>query len=224
MSAACSRALSRDDRAAAIDGRPLADHQLVRVIGLLADVLEQLSVRLQKQNEPTGEWCRVGSGIVDRQLVPQRVEVDARKPFERAKLGRVRQAAPIEPEAFVETNRVYDERVAFPVTDRMAVVIRLELRWMRPPVRIDRPESVGPTDIEDVDALEFRNLDNLHAVGRQEHSRATRWLAPRVRFERIRSATGVQGPRPRLEGKVRFRGHAKWVRNERVVRQPHTLL
>jgi hypothetical protein len=94
---------------------------------------------------------------------------------------------------------------------------------MRPAVQVDRPESMGPADIEDVDALQFRNLDNLHAVRRQEHSRATRWLAARVRFERIRPATGVQGPRPGLEGKIRFRWHSKRVRNE-ALSGSHTLL
>ena len=37
---------SRDDDAGAVDLLLLADHQLVRVVGLLADVLEQLGARL----------------------------------------------------------------------------------------------------------------------------------------------------------------------------------
>ena len=92
---------------------------------------------------------------------------------------------------------------------------------MHPAIRVDSPEGVRPADIEDVDELELRGLDNLHAVGRQEHARAARGLAPRVRFEAMLLAIGAQRPRPRLEGKLG--GQAKRVRDDGTGK-PQTLV
>src|SRR5690554_5360431 len=60
---------SRHDRARSIDLGPLAaDHQLVRVVRLLADVLEELGAFVPLQLEARRPRRRVRAGIVDRDL------------------------------------------------------------------------------------------------------------------------------------------------------------
>src|SRR2546423_6122783 len=54
---------SRNNRAAAIDRRRVADHQLVREVRLLTHVLEQLRFVLADQIQPARERRRICSGI-----------------------------------------------------------------------------------------------------------------------------------------------------------------
>ena len=70
---------------------------------------------------------------------------------------------------------------------------------MRAAVHVDRAIGVRTADVEDEDALQFGEFDDLDAVRRQELPDATRRLAPRVRFELILEAVGVDRLGPRLE-------------------------
>ena len=89
-----------------------------------------------------------------------------------------------------------DERVAFPPADRVAVVARLQVVRMRAAVHVDRAERVRAADVEDVEPLELRHLDELDAVRRQELARDARRLAARVRLELVRLARVVDAPSP----------------------------
>ena len=74
---------------------------------------------------------------------------------------------------------------------------------MRPAVHVDRPIAVWPADVEDVDALELGEIDELHAVRRQQDARDARGLASCVRLQLMGPAVGSQGPRPRLIRDIR---------------------
>src|SRR5690554_5333831 len=88
---AAGRDLLRYDRAASVDGRTFsADHELVRVVGLLADVLEKLRAGVPLQIEAACPARGVGTRIIDRNLVPDRLRIDAREPFDRMQLLRMR--------------------------------------------------------------------------------------------------------------------------------------
>src|SRR5678810_918298 len=73
---------------------------------------------------------------------------------------------------------------------------------MRPAIHVYRAIGVRPADVEDVDALEFLQFDELDAVGREERARDTRWLAARVRLELVDHAVGEYAAGPRLERHV----------------------
>ena len=111
--------------------------------------------------------------------------------------------SPVEPEAFVEPNGVDDQRVPLPPADGMAVVGRREIRRVRPAIRVDGPVGVWATDVEDVDALQLGELDDLDTVRREKRPCDAGRLAPRMRLQLIRVAIGQERGRPWLQGNRR---------------------
>ena len=73
---------------------------------------------------------------------------------------------------------------------------------MRAAVHVDRSVGVRPADVEDVDALQIGELDELDAVRRQELAEHAGGLASRVRLELVLLAVVEDGFRPRLKGCV----------------------
>ena len=73
---------------------------------------------------------------------------------------------------------------------------------MRAAVHVDRAEGVRAADVEDVDALQLGQLDELDAVRREELPRDARRLAPRVRLELVALTICEERLRPRLERSV----------------------
>src|SRR5688572_12764547 len=69
----------RDGQGRAVDAFVLADHQLVSVILLLADVFEQLDARAPPEVHGRGPWLRVRAGVFDRQVVAHRHRVGTRE-------------------------------------------------------------------------------------------------------------------------------------------------
>mgnify|MGYP001792239189 CR=1 FL=1 len=63
------RGRSRDDRTAAADSGFFADHQLAGLVGLLANVLEQLLILVVAEIESAIEWLRVRARDGDSQLI-----------------------------------------------------------------------------------------------------------------------------------------------------------
>src|SRR5690606_14426879 len=175
---------SWNDRARPVHLGPLAaDHQLVSVVRLLANVLEKLRAFAPRELERAGPRSRVRARIVDGDLVVDHALVDARKPLDGVHLLRMRQAPAIEPEAFVEARAVDDERIALPPADRVAVIARREIGGVRASVHVHGAEGVRPADIEDVEPLLVGQIDELDTVRRQELPRRAGRLAPRVRLE-----------------------------------------
>ena len=63
---------------------------------------------------------RQRAGIFEDDVIEERAVVRARVALDDVELLGVRRAAAIEPELVVEADRIDDERVAFPVTDRVS--------------------------------------------------------------------------------------------------------
>src|SRR5215510_15079222 len=60
-------------------------------------------------------------------------------------------------------------------------------------IHVDRAVALRVGNIEDVDALELRQLEDLEPVRRHELTRSARRLAARVRFAREREALAIVG-------------------------------
>src|SRR5207244_6435236 len=87
-------------------------------------------------------------GIIDCHVILQGVVVAAGELFHEVQFFCMWRSGAIHPKALVETGRVHDERVPFPMTTGIAVVARYEVCWMRLAVRVDHAEGVRSTDIE----------------------------------------------------------------------------
>src|SRR6187200_1586438 len=101
----------------------------------------------------------------------------------------------------------------------MAVEGRWQVRRMRAAVHVDRAIGVRSADVEDVDALEFTQLDDLHSVWREELARDAGWFAARVRLELVVLAILEERLGPRLERRVL---QSQWIRDDRA-RKPDAL-
>src|SRR5690349_4979820 len=110
----------------------------------------------------------------------------------------------VNPEFLVESNRIHDQRVLFPVPDRMPVVAGLEILRVRPSIHIDRAIGMRTTDVEDVNQLLLGKLDELHSIRRDELPGSSRSLAPRMRLVAFKSLLAIimQRPGPILERHV----------------------
>src|SRR6185436_7924051 len=90
---------------------------------------------------------------------------------------------------------------------------------MRAAVHVDRAIGVRAADVEDVDALEFTELDDLDSVRREELARDARRFAPRVRLELVVLAIFEECLGPRLERRVL---QSQWIRDD-CARKPDAL-
>src|SRR5436190_2705554 len=150
---------------------------------------------------------RVGAGVVDGYFVLERVVVGAREALDERELVRVRQPAVREPEVLVEAGRAHDERVAFPVRDRAAVVERvvvvaLHLALLIAAIHVDDAVVAIAAADQNEDALARRILNELHTVRRLELPHGARVLAvqeARVVGEMALLAVLVKTERPRLK-------------------------
>src|SRR6185295_6157024 len=95
---------------------------------------------------------------------------------------------------------------------------------MRAAVHVDLAIGVRAADVEDEDALDLRQLDELDAVRRQELAHEPRRLAARVWLELVPVAIGEQCLSPRLErhrfGRLdRLSAAATWQEHAFVARR-----
>ena len=111
----------------------------------------------------------------------------------------MRRALTLHPEPFVEANRVDDQRVPFPVTDRVSVVTGREVFGMRPTIHVDDMERLRAGLVDDVDSREIRQIHELDAARRDELPRPSGGLAASVGLEQIGFAIVVQSSGPRLK-------------------------
>ena len=111
------RSALRNDLARPIDRLLRADHQRAREIVFLADVFEQFTSGCELQIESRRPRRSVCAGIVERDLVFQSVEVQASQTFDEMESVGVREGIAIHPCALIKTDGIYDQGVAFPVTD-----------------------------------------------------------------------------------------------------------
>src|SRR5205814_137548 len=93
----------------------------------------------------------------------------------------MRQRVAIHPNTLVETDRVDDKRVAFPMTDRMTVIARHEILATRvwTPIHIDRVKRVWSAVVEYKNALRLGLIEDLESIRCCPESGPRRRLASR---------------------------------------------
>ena len=128
-------------------GRPA--NVLDVLVVLVADVFHELPAGPQRVRELHGERLRVSAGIVNRGHGLELADLRARVALDRAQLRRVRMAHEIEPEEIVEADGFDDERVTFPVPDRVAVPSRLEVVGMRAAVHEDLAKAMDVAFVQE---------------------------------------------------------------------------
>src|SRR5574339_453266 len=90
---------------------------------------------------------------------------------------------------------------------------------MRAAVHVDGAIGVRAADVEDVDALEFAELDDLNSVRCEELARDAGRFATRVRLELVVLAIFEERLGPWLERRVL---QSQWIRDHRA-REPDAL-
>src|SRR5215213_1636015 len=104
----------------------------------------------------------------------------------------------------------------------MAVGGSQSARRMGTAVHVDGPEGMRPADVEDVDPLLLRQLDELDAVRRLELARHAGRLTAGVRLELVDLAIGKHSSRPGLHGQLFDRLDRDT--GDSGTRQPHALV
>src|SRR5262245_53029907 len=125
----------------------LSDDVLWVLVVLLADVFNQLRVRLIYGGLDDGPRARVGPRIVDRDRDVHVAEVLARVPLDDVQRIGDGMAVRVEPALVVEPFGFDDKRVAFPLADRVALPRGLHVLWERTAVGEDLAED-GPRFVE----------------------------------------------------------------------------
>src|SRR5215510_1783445 len=95
---------------------------------------------------------------------------------------RVRQSISAHPELLIESDRVHDQRVTFPVADRISVIAWKKILRVVFPIHVDNAEGVRSADIENINTFLIGHIDNLEPVRRDEFSRSSRGFAACMRF------------------------------------------
>ena len=101
--------------------RAVSDDHLRSLIVVLAHEFETLAGRKPQVETAVPGRC-VRAGIVDDDLVLDRIEIRAREFFDHVELFGGGNSEVVDPHALVETPRVYNERVAFPMSDGVPAV------------------------------------------------------------------------------------------------------
>ena len=177
----------------------IADDEPWSVVVVLTDEFKALHPGLPGHVEAALPCRGIRAGIVNRDLVSDRVEVGAREPFDHVQLVGRRHSQVVDPHALVESDGVDHQRVALPVPDRMSAIARRQVWRVSPAIHEDRPEAVRATGFENVEALVLPIVDQLRAVRRRDLPRASRRLAPHIGLVPDLDAIGKQRPGPRLK-------------------------
>src|ERR1700746_797076 len=85
----------------------------------------------------------IGAGIVDSDLELQVRGIGARITFDHMQLLSMWVAGSVEPSLVIESDRVYDQRVSFPMAPRVAIIRGLQIVCgMATPVHEDLPVAL----------------------------------------------------------------------------------
>src|SRR5215471_12503663 len=98
---------------------------LRRSLVLVANELDQLLIERELVAHANREGLRVRLRVVDRHVDLEVTVVRSPPPLGHLALRRHRAALNVEPHIVAETDRLDDERIAFPVTDGVAIPPRL---------------------------------------------------------------------------------------------------
>src|SRR3989304_1751012 len=86
----------------------------------LADEFLDLEIWTPGKIESNGPWPRVGPRIIDRDFDVKIVQARARDSFDHVHLVGMRMALIINPGSFIEANGIHNQRITFPVADRVS--------------------------------------------------------------------------------------------------------
>src|SRR5262245_60766542 len=164
---------SRCNPTAPIDGFLGSDHHGCSLIAILTDIFRKLFIGSPTQKKASGPRARVRAGIINRDLDLHVGGIRTRKTLDEVKLVRMRRALALHPESFIETNGVDDQRLAFPMPDRVAVKAGKEILRVGSTVHVNDSECLWTILIEYVDGLRFGYIDKLDAAGCNELTRST---------------------------------------------------
>src|SRR3989442_15630452 len=120
------------------------------------------------------------------------------------------------------------------MTNGVPIVAGNQIRGVIPAIHIYDPVRMRPSDIEDVDTLEFGYVDDLDPVGCDQLPRPTRGFAARMRFVAQdvrmpvidkRSCPGLEGNVIDVNGRVqrRTRFITVWIDRQPPVALPKAL-
>src|SRR5262249_36099854 len=149
-------------------GGSIVEDGLGKVIIVLANVLPHFGSFTPSQVETTRPWRSICARVVDRNFVFQCSRIGTRKAFDQMETFGMRQAVAAHPELFVESYRIDDQCIPFPMSQGIAVVSGEQTLRMIFAIEIDDAVRMRASDIEDVDALLLRHLDKLESVWRDE--------------------------------------------------------
>src|SRR6185312_4601795 len=187
---------------------------------VLADVFEHLAAfnplrrRLLRNRPLAGPRLCIDAGVVDGEFVGQRPQVRTGDALDHVELvgGRIRARDPL---LLVEPDGVDDERVPAPAADRVAEIGGPEAGRMRAAVHVDHAPRVRARDVDDVDLLLFRALDDLESRSGEESVARGRLAADERRIQIVlRRSELLERPRPRLRGDVVAARHAAETRTD----------
>src|SRR5262249_50613216 len=132
---------------------------------------------------------RVSTGVIDSNFVFERIVIGPCETLDEMHLLRMREAFGFDPRTVVEPRRIDYQRVAFPVSDRVSRIGRIQILRMPAAIHIDNAKTVWPSDIKDKNPLQFARFDDLETVRGAHLARPGRRFASRKR--RIPLETGL---------------------------------
>src|SRR6267142_1132414 len=159
---------------------------LAQILGDLA-ARTPIPVRIRPRHRKASRpWFRVGTDIVDRHFVFQRVVVGTRELFSEMEESRMRKAAAVKPESLIVARRLDNQSIPFPVTRRITEVGGKQIRVIhvrqRTPVRVDDAPAPRSAAEDDEDPLVFGLLDELEPIGRLKLPRSAGRKAEHMRI------------------------------------------
>src|SRR5206468_11079472 len=134
LSQACSRGLLRHDPARTAVVAFSVENSIRESVVVLTYVFEQFEPLRPSHGETARPRRGVGAGIIDGHFILQRPEIDARQAFDQVEPVGMRQSVPVHPKHFIETDRVHDQGIPFPVADGVPVVAGFQLLRMSPSI------------------------------------------------------------------------------------------
>ena len=173
-------------------------------IVLVAHVFHRLRARRPRDGVTGRPRLGVRTRIFDRHLIVQRHLIAPGKALDRMERFRVRMAVLIQPRPIVEADGVHDQRVAFPMSDRLSQVGRIGILRVTASIGKDRtPEMRSALEHEEHSVWQLKHLEGKR---RLVHPRDARRQTPRFRivFLQIRQALVVELLGPRLERNVDY--------------------
>ena len=130
----------------------------------------------------SGEWFRVRHWVFDPDVVKQRVVVDTVNALDHVQGFAMGESARVKPGLIVETDRVHNQRVAFPFANRITGIGRVQIFEVLS-IQIDLAQRLYPL-ANDHDAR--GHLEDFHGDRHKHEPRDSLWQAAEIGIVRLR--------------------------------------